>query len=387
MLTTDGHRDTLLLLLERAPAIVQKADMRSLVDETVDAAIELTGAGYGAFGIVNNHGRLVEFHHRGVSEEIASLIGDPPVGRGILGDIMRHGVVVRTDNIASHSGYTGMPPEHPHMSSFLGAPVKVRDMVFGNLYVTNKTVPFSALDETVLKTLATAAGAGINLIRMGQELRDRAVDEDRDRIARDVHDSIIQNLFAVGLGLQARSAVEDNPELRAVLGGASTAIDDSITELRRLIHDLHDDPPTRGSLAQDVQELVERLAKPYVVPVEVSVSGNIPPLDISLIDDVLQIVREAVSNALRHSSATSITVSLTTDDRSLLFVIADNGHGFNVAKTTWGLGLTNMRTRARRVGGEIVIDSNHARGTLVETRILLPGATISSDQPPSSRNV
>jgi two-component system sensor histidine kinase DevS len=167
MPTTNGHRDTLLLLLERAPAIVQKADMRSLVDETVDAAIELTGAGYGAFGIVNDHGRLVEFHHRGVSEEIASLIGDPPVGRGILGDIMRHGVVVRTDNIASHSGYTGMPPEHPHMSSFLGAPVKVRDMVFGNLYVTNKTVPFSALDETVLKTLATAAGAGINSNRMG----------------------------------------------------------------------------------------------------------------------------------------------------------------------------------------------------------------------------
>jgi signal transduction histidine kinase len=387
MPTTDGHRDTLLLLLERAPAIVQKADMRSLVDETVDAAIELTGAGYGAFGIVNDHGRLVEFHHRGVSEEIASLIGDPPIGRGILGDIMRHGVVVRTDNIASHGGYTGMPPEHPHMSSFLGAPVKVRDMVFGNLYVTNKSVPFSALDETVLKTLATAAGAGINSIRLGQELRDRAVDEDRDRIARDVHDSIIQNLFAVGLGLQARSAVEDNPELRAVLGGASTAIDASITELRRLIHDLHDDPPIRGSLAQDVGELVERLARPYVVPVKVSASGNIPPLDVSLIDEVLQIVREAVSNALRHSSATSITVSLTADDRSLLFVIADNGHGFNVARTTWGLGLTNMRTRARRAGGEIVIDSNHARGTLVETRIPLPAATVSGDQPPSSRNV
>jgi signal transduction histidine kinase len=117
------------------------------------------------------------------------------------------------------------------------------------------------------------------------------------------------------------------------------------------------------------------------------VSGDIPPLDVSLIDDVLQIVREAVSNALRHSSATSITVSLTTDDRSLLFVIADNGHGFNVARTTWGLGLTNMRTRARRAGGEVVIDSNHARGTLVETRIPLPGAMVPSDQPASSRNL
>jgi len=377
----------LLLLLERAPAIVQQVDMQSLVDETLDAAIELTGADYGAFGVVNDHGRLVEFHHRGVSADRARLIGDLPVGRGVLGDIMKHGVVVRTDEIASHSGYTGMPPEHPHMSSFLGVPVRVRDKVFGNLYVTDRTAPFSALDETVLRTLSVAAGAGINSIRMGQELRDRAVDEDRDRIARDVHDSVIQNLFAVGLGLQARSAVEDDSDLRAVLDDASTAIDASITELRRLIYDLHDDPPTRGSLAQDIEELVERLARPFVVPVVVSVDGDVPLLDVALIDDVLQIVREAVSNALRHSGAASIAVSLKADERSLLFVISDNGHGFNVARTTWGLGLTNMRTRARRAGGEIVIDSDHARGTLVETRIPLPGAMVQSDQPPSSRNL
>lgn len=377
----------MLLLLERAPAIVQQVDMQSLVDETLDAAIELTGADYGAFGVVNDHGRLVEFHHRGVSADRARLIGDLPVGRGVLGDIMKHGVVVRTDEIASHSGYTGMPPEHPHMSSFLGVPVRVRDKVFGNLYVTDRTAPFSALDETVLRTLSVAAGAGINSIRMGQELRDRAVDEDRDRIARDVHDSVIQNLFAVGLGLQARSAVEDDSDLRAVLDDASTAIDASITELRRLIYDLHDDPPTRGSLAQDIEELVERLARPFVVPVVVSVDGDVPLLDVALIDDVLQIVREAVSNALRHSGAASIAVSLKADERSLLFVISDNGHGFNVARTTWGLGLTNMRTRARRAGGEIVIDSDHARGTLVETRIPLPGAMVQSDQPPSSRNL
>ncbi|MFV1969430.1 MAG: GAF domain-containing sensor histidine kinase [Acidimicrobiia bacterium] len=368
------RRDDLLLLIERASSIVEQVDLQSLLITTIDTAMELTSARYGALGVVDRHGRIVEFHHRGVSSLDADHIGDPPIGRGILGDITRHGAVVRVDDITEHPGYSGLPTGHPSMSSFLGVPVRVRDVAYGNLYVTEKPGGFTEQDEVVMKTLAVVAGAGINSIRMAQELQLKAVSDDRDRIARDVHDSIIQNLFAVGLGLQARStAATDDPELSASLDNASIAIDASIAELRRLIYDLHGDLPKRGSLATEIKELVARLGGPYDVPAVVSVTGNIPVLDASLIDDVLQIVREALSNAFRHSGATSISVLLAADDRSLFLAITDNGHGFDVAGAPWGLGLTNMRTRIKRAGGDLDIDSDHGRGTSVEARIPVAG--------------
>jgi len=370
------RRDDLLLLIERASSIVEQADLQSLIDTTIDTAVELTLARYGALGVVNRHGRIVEFHHTGVSESLAHNIGHPPVGRGILGDITRHGFVVRVDDISEHAGYTGMPSAHPDMSSFLGVPVKARSKIFGNLYVTEKPGGFSEQDEFAVKALAVAAGAGIDSIHMAQELRDNAVREDRDRIAREVHDSIIQNLFAVGLRLQAYSTDgADAPELRDAMDGAADAIDASIAELRRLIYDLHGDRLTRGSLAAEIGELVDRLGGPYDVPVVVTANGRIPELDVSLIDDALQIVREAVANSLRHSGATSISVSFSADERSLLLSVADNGHGFDVANAPWGLGLTNMATRARRAGGKLVIDSDHGRGTSVEAQIPVVGAT------------
>ena len=368
--------DDLLLLIERASSIVEQANLQSLLDTTIDTAIELTDARYGALGVVNRHGRIMEFHHRGVSDSLADSIGEPPIGRGVLGDITRHGTVVRVDDIAEHAGYTGMPSAHPDMSSFLGVPVRVRDRIFGNLYVTDKPGSFNEQDEFYVKALAVAAGAGIDSIHMAQELRDNAVRDDRDRIARDVHDSIIQNLFAVGLRLQTYSTDgADAPELREAMDSAAAAIDASIAELRRLIYDLHSDLPTRGSLAAEIEALVDRLGGPYDVPVVVTAKGRIPELDMSLIDDTLQIVREAVANSLRHSSATSISVSFSADERSLLLSIADNGHGFDVSNAPWGLGLTNMRTRTRRAGGKLVIDSNHGSGTSVEVQIPVVGVT------------
>jgi len=372
--------DDLLLLIERTSYIVEQVDMQTLLNSTIDTAMELTSARYGALGVVDRHGVISEFHHRGVSQSVADGIGDAPVGRGVLGDISHHGGVVRVEDITEHSGYTGMPSDHPHMSSFLGVPVKVRDKIFGNLYVTEKPGGFDEQDELAMKALAVAAGAGIDSIYMSQELRDTAIREDRDRIAREVHDSVIQNLFAVGLGLQTHAAGEDgDSNMRAAMEDAAVAIDTSIAELRRLIYDLHGDLPRRALLATEIEELVDRLGGAYEVPVIVSVSGTVPELDASLLDDVLQIVTEGVSNALRHSGARSIEVSLSADERSLLLTITDDGHGFDVANATSGLGLTNMRTRTTRAGGELGIESDHARGTSVEARIPVLGASLSTN--------
>jgi signal transduction histidine kinase len=359
-------------VIGRVSSIVEQAELQELIEMTIVAAVDLTGSRYGALGVVNEHGRLIAFHHKGLSPDQAARIGDDPVGRGVLGDISVHGLSVRTEDITSHSGYTGVPEHHPTMSSFLGVPVTAGGRIFGNLYVTNRESPFDADDEAVMTSLAVAAGAGINAIRMSHELTDRALGEDRNRIARDVHDLIIQSLFAVGLDLQSQSLRVGDPEASASLNASSMAIDGAIEDLRRLIYDLHEDVDRRASLAEEVDALVMTLSSPFNIPVEVSFRGAVPTLGGSVLDDVLQIVREATSNALRHSGATVVTVTVVVDERSLFLSISDDGDGFEASETEHGLGLANMRTRASRAGGELNIVSGDGPGTTVEARIPVP---------------
>jgi signal transduction histidine kinase len=362
-----------LEVIRSVSLIVEQAELEELIEVTIGAAVDLTGARYGALGVLNDHGRLVAFHHKGLSAQEAGLIGDEPTGRGVLGDITSHGVSVRSGDITSHATYTGVPAHHPEMSSFLGVPVTAGGKTFGNLYVTNRQNPFDVDDEAVMTSLAVAASAGISAIRVSRELTDRAVSEDRNRIARDVHDSIIQNLFAVGLDLQSQSLSASDPEARALLGASSLAIDAAIGDLRRLIHDLHEDVERKVSLAEEIDSLVMRLSSPHEIPVEVSFRGASPILSEAVLGDVLQIVREATSNALRHSSGTIVTVTIVIDERSIFLSISDDGDGFDVLATPHGLGLANMRTRARRAGGELNIVSAGRSGTSVEARIPVPG--------------
>ena len=367
------HQYDPLAVISWVSLIVEQAELQELIEVTIGAAVDLTGARYGALGVLNDYGRLVAFHHKGLSAQEAGVIGDEPKGRGVLGDITSHGASVRSDDITSHAAYSGFPAHHPEMSSFLGVPVTAGGKTFGNLYVTNRQNPFDADDEAVMTSLAVAAGAGISAIRMSRELRDRAVGEDRNRIARDVHDSIIQNLFAVGLDLQSQSLRASDPEARSSLDASSLAIDAAIGDLRRLIHDLHEDVERKVSLAEEIDSLVMRLSSPYAIPVEVSFRGAAPILSEAVLGDVLQIVREATSNALRHSGATTVTVTVVVDERSIFLSISDDGHGFDVLAAPDGLGLANMRTRARRAGGEPDIASAGRSGTSVEARIPVPG--------------
>jgi signal transduction histidine kinase len=368
-----GPRYDPLAVINWVSSIVEQADLQELIEVTIGAAVDLTGARYGALGVLNDHGRLIAFHHKGLSAQEADLIGSEPQGRGVLGDITSYGASVRSDDITSHAAHTGFPAHHPEMSSFLGVPVTAGKKTFGNLYVTNRQNPFDVDDEAVMTSLAVAAGAGISAIRMSRDLRDRAVDEDRNRIARDVHDSIIQNLFALGLDLQSHSLRASDPDTRSFLDASSLAIDAAIGDLRRLIHDLHDDVERNVSLAEEIDSLVMRLSSPHETPVEVSFQGAAPKLSEAVFGDVLQIVREATSNALRHSGATTVTVAIVVDERSIFLSISDDGDGFDVLAMSHGLGLANMRTRARRAGGELDIVSAGRSGTSVEARIPVPG--------------
>jgi signal transduction histidine kinase len=358
-------------LVESAAAVAGQVELSSLLRSTVDTAMDLTGARYGALGVLGEHGTLVDFIHRGMNPDVAATIGDPPKGRGVLGIIMSTGATVRIDDIGSHPDSAGFPPNHPEMGSFLGVPVRVGDEVFGNLYLTEKEGGFTEEDEMIVELLAVTAGSAVSTLRLQERLRRAALHEDRERIARDLHDSIIQDLFAVGLGLQASLAKLDSDpnSVRASMDDAVDQLDGAISSLRRFIFDLRPPVWARPDLEAEVRRLAADLARPHDMAVGVSVQcePGVPGGEVA--GHLVAVIREALSNALRHAEASRIDIMLWSEPTRVVATITDDGSGFDTTEEPGGLGLGNMARRVAEAGGAHTIDSAPGRGTTVRVEV------------------
>ena len=207
----------------------------------IEEARDLVDAQYGALGVLTEDGRaLDQFLTVGLSHEEERAIGARPTGRGVLGTLIAEDKPLRLADIAHSPESFGFPAHHPAMTSFLGVPVRVHGEVYGILYLTNKkTAPeFSEDDEELVLALAMAAGIAIENARLHGLVRDRALTEDRDRIARDLHDSVIQRLFAIGLSLQGTARLVERPEAVMRIGEAIDKLDETIRQLRKAIFDI-----------------------------------------------------------------------------------------------------------------------------------------------------
>jgi two-component system, NarL family, sensor histidine kinase DevS len=359
--------DRIAGLVEGAASVAGQVELSGLLRSTVEIAMELTGARYGALGVLGEQGNLVHFIPVGMDDETAAAIPGPPKGLGVLGTITRAGRTIRVDDVAAHPDAVGFPEGHPPMRTFLGVPVRVGDGVFGNLYLADKEEGFTEEDETLVEFLAVTAGSAVSTLRLQERLRRAALLEERERIARDLHDSIIQDLFAVGLNIQAQVNHIDpvQEEVRRRLDEAVEKLDETISALRRFIFDLRPPVWARPSLRQELADLVGQLAGPYQARVALDVTcppDLIPP---HLGDDLIAVVKEALSNALRHSGARDIDVRVDGDPSRLVVSVADDGHGFDPARVRRGMGLANMATRVEAAGGSFTVDSAHGRGTVV----------------------
>lgn len=163
------------LLLEAVLSVGRELELPQVLRRIVEAAVVLVDAEYGALGVIGEDRRLSQFVPVGISEEQAHTIGPLPAGHGILGELIRHPAPLRLAELGQHRASFGFPPHHPPMHSFLGVPIRVRDKVFGNLYLTEKRGgrEFDAEDETVLSTLAVAAGVAIENARLYEDARYR----------------------------------------------------------------------------------------------------------------------------------------------------------------------------------------------------------------------
>jgi signal transduction histidine kinase len=168
-----GTRDRLNGLLEAVMSVGQELDLPQVLRGIVEAAVVLVDAEYGALGVIGEGKRLAEFLPIGIDDEQRARIGDLPSGHGILGELIRHPEPLRLSELSEHPASYGFPPNHPPMHSFLGVPIRVRDDVFGNLYLTEKRggAEFDADDEAVLSTLAVAAGIAIENARLFEDVQ------------------------------------------------------------------------------------------------------------------------------------------------------------------------------------------------------------------------
>ncbi|MGW4213605.1 GAF domain-containing sensor histidine kinase [Lentzea sp. NPDC004789] len=523
-------RDKMQGLLDAVLAVGAGLELDSTLQRIVQAAVELVGARYGALGVLGQRENLSQFVYVGIDPETRSTMGHLPEGKGLLGLLIKDPRAIRLHDLSEHAASVGFPPNHPPMHSFLGVPVRVRNEIFGNLYMTEKRddSDFTADDEVVLEALAAAAGVAVENARLfersrlrerwleataeinsqllggasaedalqlivhrslelaaansvavlladgldqrmyavaqaGAPLVDGMIDssgtvlaevlesgapmlveeleglfgsegtelgacvvvplragtavtgllvtvrekgampfgadlmpllasladqavvalefaenqkarrlvdvlEDRDRIARDLHDHVIQRLFATGMSLQGALAWVNHPEAKRRVQKAVDQLDQTVLEIRTSIFDLQaadDDISLRRRLLDVVAELTEGAELTPAVRMSGTIDNLVPD---HIGEHAEAVVRELVSNALRHARATELTLTVEAGD-TLIITMVDNGVGMppQVARS----GLRNLEQRAAGYGGSCSVAAEPGGGTRVTWQVPL----------------
>jgi signal transduction histidine kinase len=362
-------------LLDAVMAISSDLSLPLVLRRIIAAACELVDARYGALGVIGPGADglgpgLVEFITVGADEDAINRIGPYPEGRGVLGLLITDPKPRRIRNLADHPQSWGFPPNHPPMRSFLGVPIRIRDTVFGILYLTEKRLAdeFSQEDEDLVVALASAAAVAIENARLLARVEELAVVEERERIARELHDVVLQRLFATGLGLQALEAQAVDAHVAGGLHQAVADLDDTVRDIRGAI------------FALNAYELGERSLRVLTLALAAEARGSLGfephvhfegPVDAALpaalVAHLHATLRETLSNVARHAGATKVDIHLIARDDLTLRVI-DNGRGIPVDHRD-GNGLRNIAVRARQLGGGVTIAPAGKHGTSVEWRV------------------
>jgi signal transduction histidine kinase len=367
---------SLRLLLDAVIGIGADLDLSATLRRIVAAATSLVDARYGALGVLDPTGTsLSEFITVGIDDTTRAQIGEPPKGHGILGLLIADPRPLRLPDLREHPDSFGFPPHHPPMRSFLGVPITVRGRVFGNLYLTDKQSQevFSDVDEELVVALAAAAGVAIDNARLHARIQDLVVLQDRERIAMDLHDTVIQQLFAIGLSLEATSRRVRDQEAVQRIHLAVEDLDDTIKRIRSTIFGLAAavSAPADG-VRHRVLGLVEEMTPSLPSSPRVLFEG---PVDIAIPeavgDEVLSVLRELLSNAARHARAARVDICLAVG-AEITLVVEDDGVGPpGDGATSFGMGLRNLGKRAGRLGGGFRLTPGSEGGTRAEWTVPL----------------
>lgn len=374
--------EQLAALHNAALALTTELDVAAVLQKVVELASGLVGARYGALGVLNEDGVFIDqFITIGITPAQRAELGPLPHGHGLLGALIHKGSPIRVPVIADDPRSVGFPPNHPPMKSLLGVPIRSKGRVIGDLYLTDKIapqgadpIPFTAQDQQVLEMFATQAAIAIENAQLYRQKQQLTILQERERFGMDLHDGIIQSIYAVGLALEdANVRVKQDPAgVQERVEQAIHGLNDVIRDIRNYILDLR---PQRFQ-GRDLKRGLEELAREFRANTFLTVNVNCDPLDQNLLTpeqtvEILHIAQEALSNIRKHARAALVEVDLIRDANAVVLEIQDNGSGIDPQRleTTNGHGLKNMRERARALGGKLQVEPGEGGGTRVVLRI------------------
>jgi len=373
---TIRNPDQLQALLDAVVSIASDLDLSRVLHRIAEAACQLTDARYGALGVLDPAGRsLSEFVHVGMGDDAVERIGHLPEGEGILGLLIVEPRPLRLADLSAHPDSVGFPEGHPPMRTFLGVPLRVRDQVFGNLYLTEKKggAEFTEGDEALVVALAGSAGIAIDNARLHAHLAELSVVADRERIARDLHDTVIQRLFAVGLSLQSLLPLAHDQEVRERIEAAVADLDDTIRQVRTTIFALEPPPAADKGVRARILETCTEASRSLGFDPELRFRGALDRhVDGHLASELCSTLREALSNVARHAEARHAEVEVSALPDEVHLRVVDDGVGVGVGEPTrHGKGLMNMAERAELLGGSFQLSARHGGGTELSWRVPL----------------
>lgn len=363
-------------------AVASERSVDLVLKQLAEEARELVQAHYAAIGVPDNEGGFEKFVHVGFTDKQLKAIGDLPRQHGMLGAMLETAESYRATDITDDARFEGYPEAHPMMRSFLGVPISSKGEVIGAFYLTEKRKreQFTEGDLQLIESLAAHAAVAIENARLLERSRELTIVEERNRMARELHDAVNQTLFGVSLAAESAGMLVDTEPERAkaqmetVRDLARTAME----EMRSLIFELRPAELEADGLVPTLRKHIAVLRRVYGREIELDVHGE-RRLEPEVEQEVFRIAQEALGNALKHSDGQRLSVQLHLDGR-LVLAVSDDGAGFDPAGPRAGrhLGLVSMRERAQALGGELTIVSAAGEGTTVTLEADVDGRDSSS---------
>jgi signal transduction histidine kinase len=355
-------------------AVTSHLSPAEVLQTIVASARQLLSARYAALGVPDDAGGFAEFVVDGVGDEQWRAIGPLPRQHGLLAVLLRDPTPIRVADIRAHPQFGWWPAAHPVLVDFLGVPIVERGRILGALFLANKTVAggFTESDQELLGLLANHAAIALVNARLHERSRELSIVEERNRIARELHDAVAQKLFSLRLTADAAATLlERDParaavELATLRGLAAGAVD----ELRGIVIGLRPVDLAGDGLDLALRKQVELLDRVHE-PLVRYASRTVPRLPAAREEAVYRVAQEALHNALRHARPRHVDVRLAGRDGGVVLEVSDDGVGFDPAAEAAArrLGLASMRERARSAGGRLAVTSRPSAGTTVRLEV------------------